>query len=207
MLNMDPYFLRPEVSFSMLKELKMKMAGWSYAPSENAFAFGTLLDAIITEPDRIDFLRKTLDGEVVDGFEAALKMRKAFLADPFCRAVIQNAEFQKVSTGKRPFNFEGVEFELDCRCKWDWFGTIPGDLKSTAATSEKQFYTACEHFDYFASRAWYMDLGQTDNDILIGISKINFKIFKIKIKRGDELYLRGKKQYESMAFKYWALCS
>ena len=50
-----------------------------------------------------------------------------------------------------------------------------------------------------------MDLENRNNDILIFISKVNFKIFKIPIKRGDKIYRVGKAKYQELAFKYWTL--
>ena len=63
----------------------------------------------------------------------------------------------------------------------------------TAATTQKQFEEACRHFDYDRSRWWYMEIAQSDQDILIGISKVNFKIFKpLPIRRGDDFFNQGK---------------
>jgi hypothetical protein len=47
-----------------------------------------------------------------------------------------------------------------------------------------------------------MDIEGRTNDCLIGISKKNFKVFIIKIKKGDALYNLGKSQYQEIAFGY-----
>jgi hypothetical protein len=80
-----------------------------------------------------------------------------------------------------------------------------GDIKSTAATTQKQFEEACRYFDYDRSRFWYMNIANSNQDILIGISKVNFKIFKLPIRKGDDFYNEGKKKALELAFKYWQL--
>lgn len=212
-MEQDPYFSRPEVSNSDLSSLKKLLYGGSDIDPTHAYAFGTLIDNMITESHKVDYFNRTVQGQdytySADDFERATNMKKAFNKDPFCVAMNKAAEFQAISV-KHGFDIEynGFNFKLDVRCKWDllvrsW--NIGGDIKSTAATSQSQFEAACEHFDYFRSRAWYMDIEGTDKDMLIGISKKNFKVFKIPINRGDKLYNKGKKEYQDLAFRYWAL--
>ena len=50
-----------------------------------------------------------------------------------------------------------------------------------------------------------MDLEGRSNDILIFISKKNYKIFKVPIKRDSELFRQGKAKYQELAFKWWYL--
>ena len=210
----DPYFNRPEVSNSDLTKTKQALSTRDSFDPTDAYAFGTLIDAMITEPDRIDWWRKLIDGQPLYGiasekstqdFDTAKKMFRVFSDDKKAQAIIKNASFQKVSIRNRSFNWNSLEFNMDCRCKWDFFGNISGDIKSTVATTQKQFVAACHYFDYFRSRAWYMDLEDTTRDIIIGISKKNLKIFFVPIVRGDELYELGKQEYEELAFKHWVL--
>ena len=53
--HIDPYFLRPEVSNSDLTALKYEMSGYELPDMTDVFAFGNLVDAMITEPHRIDW--------------------------------------------------------------------------------------------------------------------------------------------------------
>jgi hypothetical protein len=50
-----------------------------------------------------------------------------------------------------------------------------------------------------------MDIIGSEQDMLIGISKVNKKIFKVPIKCGDEMFNEGKAQYQELAFKWWSL--
>lgn len=178
---------------------------------ERAYKFGTLIDAIITEPHRVDYYKYMVDDVkyTADDFELAQTMKKAWDKDAFCQSMKKQCSFQHI-TYQPAFkvNHQGIEIELPAKCKWDLFCKsydMAGDIKSTAAETQKQFEEACHHFDYYRSRAWYMDLEGRSNDILIGISKKNCKIFKIPIKRGDKLYKLGREQYEELAFKWWCL--
>jgi hypothetical protein len=42
-----------------------------------------------------------------------------------------------------------------------------------------------------------MDIAGSDQDVLIGVSKVNYKVFKVPIRRGDELFNSGFKSITS----------
>jgi hypothetical protein len=207
----DPYYNRPEVSNSDLSEIKKYwMPQGMVIDYEQAYKFGSLIDAMLTEEHRVDYYKYRV-GEVEytkADFDKAKEMKAAFLRDPLCVNMLKMASTQSVMSKNRKFIYQGVEFELPVRCKWDIWMEHPhwgGDIKSTTATSQKQFEEAVRYFDYDRQRAWYMDIAGSDQDILIGISKVNFKIFKVPIKRGDELYKSGLEKYLELAFKHWYL--
>lgn len=199
------YYKRSEVSNSDLSALKYSLEGIQMPDMTDVFAFGNLVDAMITEPHRIDWWRKLLDEQPTKDFDKAKKMYDVVQKDKHLQSILKNAKYQHVSIGNRDFDYNGVEFSLPCRCKWDFFGYISGDIKTTAATTQQQFEAACLHFDYHRGRAWYMDMELTTMDILVGISKVNHKIFYKIIERNDDWYNAGKKQYTELAMKYWAL--
>ncbi len=213
---MDPYYSREEVSNSDLTELKnLLYPRTQYGDKEEAFKFGSLIDAMITEPGKVDFYQMRV-GEVQyteDDFRLADEMRKSLLAesrkDRFLDHVLKLSDTQKVSIRKEQvFDYSGFEFTLGTRCKWDWFIQqmgFGGDLKSTAASSQKEFEDAIDFFDWDRSRAWYMDIVGSDRDFIYAISKKNCKVFKYFIQRGDATYERGKEKYLDLAFKYWQL--
>ena len=61
------YYDRPEVSNSDLTALKELLHPRPvFGDREKAFRFGSIVDAIITEPNRVDFLNMTIDVEPVD---------------------------------------------------------------------------------------------------------------------------------------------
>lgn len=203
----DAYYSRSEVSNSDLSALKQLLWPKELPDPTYAFRFGGLIDAMITEQGRVDFFRHTLDGEqyTAEDFERAEQMKRAFFADEFCRTMAEKADGQAVMTKRQLFNYDGYEFELDTRCKWDLWRADwgwGGDIKSTAATTQSQFEAAARHFDYDRQRAWYMDIAGSERDVLIGISKVNFKVFKIAINRQSEWYKNGFQKYNELAFRW-----
>ena len=209
---MDEYFSRPEVSNSDLSWLKEQLIKVEELPDPTeAFRFGTLIDCMITEPEKVDFFKRTCDGQdyTKKEFETAQEMKKAFFRDELCQKLVRGAEFQKVMAKENePFIHGHVIFRLSIRCKWDFWNPITwwgGDIKSTTATTQRQFEEAIDFFDYDRQRAWYMNIAGSRQDILIGISKKNFKVFKVPIRQGDKLHQRGTEKYEELAFKWFQL--
>ena len=213
-INDTNYRSFPAVSNSDLSWLeKYWMPAQQYIDLQKAYANGTLIDAMITEPEKVNFFKLTVEGETYnyskEEFECAKEMKKAFYKDPFCSQFVKQCKFQHISYNPSfDINYEGFEFTLPVKCKWDLFRPdidLSGDIKSTACTTQKQVEEALRYFAYDRSRAWYMDLENRNNDILIFISKVNYKIFKVPIKRNDSIYTDGKKKYQELAFRYWYL--
>lgn len=205
--TLDSYYSRKEVSNSDLSWLKNQLNPRDMPDPTMAYRFGNLIDAMITEQHRVNYFKRTCDNIEFtrEEFEIAEKMKKAFYQDELCRNLTAGSDTQKVMSGTRQFNYQGIEFKLSCRCKWDiWKGALNfgGDIKSTTATSQQQFEDVVKYFDYDRQRAWYMDLAGSKKDILIGISKVNFKIFKIIITRNHPLYRSGFEKYNELAYKW-----
>ena len=217
MANPDEYYNRSEVSNSDLTALK-NLLHPVYTPpgvKEAAFRFGSLVDAIITEPERVNYYRNTVDDVVYsdDEFRHAKEMHRSLRMfarqDPFLARVLAEAETQRCMVNKaQRFEYGEFPFTLDTRCKWDWW--LPrfkfgGDLKTTAASTQKEFEDAMDFFDWDRSRAWYMDIAQSDCDFIYAISKRNCNVFTTRIRRGDAVYTRGVEKYSELAFHYWCL--
>jgi len=212
MINTDNYRQFPAVSNSDLSWLQKY---WEpeivIVDKEKAYRFGNLIDAIITEPHRVNYFRLTVDNVqyTKEEFKQAEEMKRSYDRDVFCSNMRKQCNFQHITyIPEFKVQHDGFEFTLPGKCKWDLFCPhmdLGGDIKSTAATTQKQFEEACHYFDYYRSRAWYMDLAGRTNDILIGISKVNNQVFKIPIRKGDKLYQLGKAQYQELAFKYWCM--
>jgi hypothetical protein len=201
------YYERREVSNSDLSALKRELTGDERDPSA-AYAFGRLVDCMITEPLKVDFYNLTCDGETCseDDFHAAYEMKKAFLKDEECRKLLSISETQKVMIDPCK-HFDYVHpFSLPVRCKWDfWIKSWGGDLKSTSATTLRQFREAARHFDYDRQRYFYMNISNSERDMLVGVSKVNYQVFKIRITRGDDFWKSGKHKCNELAFKYYLL--
>ena len=135
-------------------------------------------------------------------------MKKAFMRDEFASRILPLSDTQKVMINPcQKFDYD-IPFTLPVRCKWDlWMPSMGwgGDIKSTSATTQEQFESAVRQFDYDRQRFFYMNIAGSDKDVLIGISKENFRIFKVFIKRGDELWESGRHKCMELAFKYWTM--
>ena len=215
--NPDTYYSRPEVSNSDLTELKnMLHPRMQLGDKQQAFRFGTLVDALVTEPQRINYYQLTVDDVQYsdDEFRHAQEMQRALRNeakhDDFLKKVLELADTQRCMVNKQqPFEYGGFSFALDTRCKWDWFladFNFGGDLKTTFAASQQEFDEAIDYFDWDRSRAWYMDIAHSERDFIYAISKKNCRIFKKFITRGDDIYQHGREKYEELAFQYWCLC-
>jgi hypothetical protein len=178
---------------------------------EQAYRFGNLIDAMITEPHRVNYFTHQVEGirYTGDDFARAEEMKKAFYRDEFCRQMMQHCSFQRISYQPQfRIRYGTFKFALPAKAKWDLFCEkfdLGGDIKSTVCTTQKQCEEAVRYFNYDRSRAWYMDLEGRSNDVLIFISKINYKVFKIPVKRDSEIYRDGRAKYEELAFKWWYL--
>lgn len=215
-VNAAGYYERTEVSNSDLTELKNLLhPRQQFGDREAAFRFGSLVDAMVTEPDRVNFYRHTVDDVVYPEWEfrkgVALRdsLRRETTRDQFLAQVLDKADTQTVMVNKEQrFEYGGFPFTLATRCKWDWFlhdFGIGGDLKTTFASSQHEFEQAVDFFDWDRSRAWYMDIAGTDRDFIYAISKRTGQVFKKFITRGDETYNRGREKYLELAFQYWCL--
>jgi hypothetical protein len=206
----DGYFQREEVSNSDLGWLEEQLAPREWQiDKQAAYRFGTLLDAIVTDPDKVNHYNYSIEGRIFytpQEFSLALEMAAQLRNDPMAAYFIQHASAQTQMIRDLEMNYEGLDFNLKVRCKWDWwlrqFGW-GGDLKSTVAETQEQFIQACKYFKYDRQRALYMDIAGSEQDILIGVSKKPpHNVFKLPIRRGDEFYNSGKAKYIELAYKW-----
>lgn len=208
----DTYYLRPEVSNSDLGMLAAYfMNKEQLYDIEQAYRFGNLIDAMITEPHRCDHMRYRVDGEqfTAQEWQTARLMLEAFRKDAFCSLLLKQSQGQKVFDRILQFDYSGVQFEIAARCKFDlWMPDLGygADIKSTTCTTQKQFEDSIRFFHYHRQGAWYMDISGARKHLFIGISKkYPYKIFKVPITTDSLLYENGKAECSELAFKYWCL--
>lgn len=212
------YYERGEVSNSDLTALKNLLhPRIMFGDREAIFRFGSLVDALITESDKVNHYSRTIADDPVPYSEAewqhAMEMRSALLdeasRDPFLLKVLSTAHTQTAMVNpEQPLEYGMFPFSLPVRCKWDWWlheCNFGGDLKTTFASTQKEFDEAIDFFDWDRSRAFYMDIARSERDFIYAISKKNCRVFKHFIRRGDATYHRGRAKYEELAFQYWCL--
>lgn len=209
---LDTYYLRSEVSNSDLGALQDQLSGRDKPDPTQAYLEGSLLDAMITEQWRVNYFKRTLDDQpfTKSKFETIVAMKGSFWKDDFCASFATGADAQKITiVHDKVFNYQGFEFEMDVRCKWDLWRSDFGfgaDIKSTAASNQREFEAACKFFHYPRQRAMYMNLEGSQRDVLIGVSKIKpHKVFKIFINRNCEFYKIGEAEMLELLFRYYLL--
>lgn len=206
----DVYYDRDEVSNSDLSRLKQDLYGTFERDPADAFRFGNLIDHMITEPHKVNYFNYTCGDDALteDDFRRAEEMKKSFFRDDMARKILSLSDTQKVMINPAQSFDHEIRFTLPVRCKWDlWMNSLGwgGDIKSTSANTREQFEDAVRFFDYDRQRFFYMNISGSSQDVLIGISKENFKVFKVTIKRGDNLWLSGRDKCLDLAFKYWEM--
>lgn len=217
----DNYREFPAIANSDLSWLEKQLMPKDWvADVEQAFRMGSLIDAMITEPHRVDFFQRKLDNDRYEreDFERAKQMKQAFRSHKayenkskfqFVMDLVDNCSFQHISYQPAfEVDFEGYVFQVPAKCKWDLkkkMQPFGGDIKSTTATTLDGCMQAIRHFNYDRSRAWYMDIEGHEMDCLIFISKVNFKVFVIPFNRQHWIYREGRAKYQELCFKYWSL--
>lgn len=222
-MSSDPYYGRSEISNSDLTAFKLKLYPKldfvKPKARRQAFRLGTLVDALVTEPKKVNHYRLTVGDEqyTKEEFRWGLKrlgaLRSHAEKDRFLDFVLKNADGQRwFCNPSQKFTYECFDFELPTRCKFDWWlGTFGGDLKTTTATTQEQFENCIDFFDWDRSRSFYMDLVNAINplhgnqDFIYAVSKTTQRVFFRKIVRGDELYTRGREKYLDLAFRLWCI--
>lgn len=202
------YFEHPYCSNSALSALGAELGilpeikGDSY----NNFRMGSLFDAVVTEPAKLDLItNRILDTDysfTTDEYKRCLMMKRELEKNSLYQVYISaNPDFQKEVYVD---NFSFGDFELNMKAKLDYF--VPGtvaDLKSTDSSSQEQFENACEMFGYHRQMWLYCNLTDCDKAILFGVSKKRpHNVFTVIIKKGDDRWKLGEEQIKELAFKF-----
>lgn len=216
MPEQDPYYSRPEISNSDLSVLAKYWQSFQISYDiDKALRFGTLFDCMNTEKNKVNYYKFTCAGWTYtkEEFILAENMKKSFDRNDYCRLLVERSDLQKVTVNPAMrFEYLGFKFTLAFRGKADLdatriLGTI-ADLKSTTATTEKEFRKMIEAFSYDRQAAAYMDLPQkpVNKFVIIGVSKVPpHPIFLVPIARGDALYTSGREKLDELAFRHYEL--
>lgn len=214
----ENYYTRPEVSCSTLKSLKQALTLKQRPANLQAiFDYGSLVDALTTEPENIDHSTNTLHlahGGTVQFSDAdwnkACEQRKNILKHPLAAQIFNGADTQVVATDDNfRFEYGGYVFYMPVRLKADAFrksANMAADLKTTGCATLKAAVASISQFDYDMQGSLYMDILQVDRFPFIFSSKVKKKeTFIHAMQRGDEMYQSGLAKYSYWAFQYWML--
>lgn len=211
------YYAHPYISNSDLSRFKLELGATEEPDYSEALRFGTLVHALILEPEKVDLIRLMVlsdDGREYqysrEEIDTARKMRLSFLNDSFCRQLLTACETEvEMYNPSTRFVQRGIDFTLDTRRKYDLFNRMVnwgGDIKSTTATSQQAFEAAIDRFDYDRARVFYAQGPGARQDCILGISKVApYRVFKVFMKEGDALWQSGQDKMNELVYKYWAL--
>ena len=174
------------------------------------YKFGSLLDAMITEPDKVGLNCYFDDsGAKINVFKEIYKKAER-LRDVFYKSYpvyeFGNPEFKKQKEFYRTIkvNYKGFEFYHKARCKFDIYHPLKNscDIKTTVCKTMNHFKEGFDFLDYDQQAAYYMDVARINEIYFIGLSKHNYNSFPIKIIRNDNIYNSGKRKYTRLAYEY-----
>lgn len=206
------YFDHPFCSNSNLSALKAEMSGTDAIEYADALRFGTLVHALILEPEKVDLIRRKVGECAYTPEEMAIgkKMKAAFIANPFCNTLLGICEKEvEMYNADTSFEHNQVDFTLPTRRKYDLFNSLANwgaDIKSTTATNHSAFLSAINRFDYDRARVFYAKGPRAVQDVIIGICKYPpHQVFVVTMRHGDDLWQSGEQKMNELAYKYWAL--
>ncbi len=211
---MQEYYQHPFTSNSDLTRLKQELSGQDMYETADAFAMGSLVDAMLTQPERVDYYKRTVKEVDYDytseQMEQGIRMAASAKKDTIVQRLMPISDYQV------PFYTKGMRFQhnnmdiwMDMKCLYDWLArpaAMGGDYKSTVCTNEKSFRNAIDRFDYDRARVLYMLQSGLSKDVIIGISKkAPYPVFKVFIQQGDETWQRGLSKLNEIVYKKYML--
>jgi hypothetical protein len=180
----EEYFRRPELSNSGLTEIKKGLVGDYIRSSTKSFAFGSCVDAILTQSEHVS---KYINEE---WFGDAVKC---------ARGVRDNAFYDIIKGWSNQVAIINTVEGIACRALFDKYDTHTGkfgaDYKTTDKTDIQQFIKSVYTFDYDRQAYHYMSVGELDVFILYPVSKKNGKAFPFKVVRGDKTFNEGREKW------------
>jgi hypothetical protein len=165
---------------------------------EKAFRFGSMVDAMLTQPDEL--VEDASDAELLK----AIKLSNSFKEHPLASTILEHGEPQVILTKEIEIDYEGILKTVAAKCMLDLCllkMRIGCDIKTTAAGNMKTFLASIARFNYDRQAYWYMEVGELDRFVFIGLSKVkSMPPFIWIIKRGDPMWLSGKEKASALAY-------
>lgn len=201
------YYDLPFVSNSDLGALRNSIhENEEIANLDYHYAFGSLVDAMLTEPQHVIDAARLDYAFTPEHFAMADKMVEYCLKDPLIPLMLKQSIGQYVFIRTMEFDDNGFLFKMKCRCKLDLLAKqykMGLDFKTLSVETYNAFKTSINYFDYDRQAVFYMNLCRLDRFWIIGISKKNAAIFKLAITRGDDIYKSGLGKVNYWARKYY----
>ena len=208
---------------SVLSTFRMECEGKEFNEYHLApyLAFGTLVDALITEPERYDCrthqLRHSTNYEDTvyhydaESYELASLMRDAYFEHPLCGKLIQVGGKYPFDIPDFKFEWEGQTFQVPTGGELDVYAgmlQMAGDVKVTSEVTKEGFFKKVDELYYDQQGAFYMDNHGIDFFVISGISRKRSEknglptILNYCIERGSKEYQKGRDRYSMWSYRY-----
>jgi len=195
----DWYFTEVSgLSNSGMTTTKHKMEGTEPPHWDSSFfRLGNMVDAYLLQKSEWD-----MDATPEEKLHA-IALANKLSTHPLCAAVLKGGLSQVVFQREIVIDLEGIEKVVLARGMVD--KAVPRlrtimDIKTGAFTSQAGFLASIDRFDYDRAGYWYMEAGDADTFILAGIGKKGHGPFIHIIKRGDEMWTKGKEKASVLAY-------
>lgn len=181
------YYELPFISNSYLTEVKRELLNQPTPDLTEVFEFGSLFHQLLLEPDKADYSHPDL--------EVAQDMAEAVKEVGLVRSILNNSKFEAEKEFYKCIN------GIMCKSKLDGYikPVVGLELKSTSATSEKAFNQAIMSYDYDRQCAFYIDMANISQILIVGVSKTKVRkqhqIFKFLVIKDSPTYQAGKEKY------------
>ncbi len=178
---------------------------------QDIYEISILINTMIFENNKVDYYTKKVQGLdryfTIEHFELAKNIKKAFLNNNICKMLNTNSKYNHFEYNSNfIINYSEFQFEMAAGANvtlLQHHTKIGCDLKFTSTKTLQEFKDSCIEYSYYRKAALAMDVLDLNNFMLIGISKKNYNVFIIPIKKGDDNYKTGKKEYEYLSFNYF----
>ena len=190
------YFLNPNLSNSKLTHFGQEVGllpKWSDVEPTEAYRLGTLFDFVATDSSKIDRLNKRLITTPYsftnEELERSERMYKSLSNNTFYKQILLLKPIYQREIYNDNFTLDGKIY-VPMKAKLDLFliGVVI-DLKTTIATSQRQFEALCAEFGYFRQMILYMRMCGVKRSTIIGISKrAPYNVFVVHFDESHPMY-------------------
>lgn len=181
------YFKIPRISNSILSIASDILAGRTQKQKPlKAFAFGRVFHELCIEGIKPpnDFDPNELD--------RLYGMKKAYNLSPIYKSIRCTNRINR----EKVYLFVEPQTNTDCKAKIDLsLKSKIFDLKTTSAKTQEEFQSAMIRYSYDRQLAFYFAATGIKEGYLIGISKVNHKVFTLHYKATDKTISNGQAKY------------
>jgi hypothetical protein len=188
--NRDKYYSERAISYSFLKHLERIAKGYAPIGDIKVFQLGRAFEDMFCDTFDVSHYP---DLTIEDLTNCRTWCENASQSEAIKKAYSLRSDREIQKETKKLYRGLRFKCKTDCETPYNVF-----DLKTTSATTQKEFYTVCKNLGYFGQGFLYTEL--TDKPFtLFGVSKTTENIFEVQMDLAE--YEIGASQFEGL-FQY-----